>query len=297
MRDWNRRLDPAGRPAQDIDRFYKRAMADVPKVNSDQFFGQMLNERDWEQARRPYYNLWPSIIPMLTRLNLDLDSNLIRLLNQKEKLEQAAGRGDCSRGCYNPLPRPTFRSVPGEGTGDKGEEPNEGNGWPAETSQSLRWYNACCWNHVKSRNRERKEAMSIAIFKGVIRGKTIDLERDRLPDGQRVNVQVEPEAHAPVAGTFHGRSCDRLGEAPCQGDPAAHEDLVELVEHGRSDQELRLQHPELAVEDVDAVRRYAKVPEGLRKSFGGWAEDAAELDEFLDGLRRDRRQDRPEPRR
>src|SRR5664280_1271600 len=27
---------------------------------------QMLNERDWEKARRPYYNMWPSIIPMLT---------------------------------------------------------------------------------------------------------------------------------------------------------------------------------------------------------------------------------------
>jgi hypothetical protein len=26
------------------------------------------------KRKRPYYNLWPSIIPMLTRLNLDLDS-------------------------------------------------------------------------------------------------------------------------------------------------------------------------------------------------------------------------------
>jgi hypothetical protein len=48
-------------------------------MQSGQFFGQMLNERDWEKARRPYYNLWPSIIPMLTRLDLDLDSNLIQL--------------------------------------------------------------------------------------------------------------------------------------------------------------------------------------------------------------------------
>ena len=48
-------------------------------MGSGQFFGQMLNERDWEKARRPYYNLWPSIIPMLTRLNLDLDSDLIQL--------------------------------------------------------------------------------------------------------------------------------------------------------------------------------------------------------------------------
>jgi hypothetical protein len=79
MRDWARRVDPEDRPAQDIDQFYRRAIADAQKVGSGQFFGQMLNERDWEMARRPYYNVWPSIIPMLTRLNLDLDSNLIQL--------------------------------------------------------------------------------------------------------------------------------------------------------------------------------------------------------------------------
>ena len=79
MRDWTRRADPDDRPAQDIDQFYKRAIADAQKMGSGQFFGQMLNERDWEKARRPYYNMWPWIIPMLTRLNLDLDSDLIRL--------------------------------------------------------------------------------------------------------------------------------------------------------------------------------------------------------------------------
>ena len=52
---------------------------DAQKMGSGQFFGQMLNERDWEKARRPYYNMWPSIIPMLTRLNLDIDSDLIQL--------------------------------------------------------------------------------------------------------------------------------------------------------------------------------------------------------------------------
>jgi hypothetical protein len=79
MRDWTRRVDPEDRPAQDIDQFYRRAILDAQKMGSGQFFGQMHNERDWEKARRPYYNMWPSIIPMLTRLNLDLDSNLIQL--------------------------------------------------------------------------------------------------------------------------------------------------------------------------------------------------------------------------
>ncbi len=60
MRDWTRRADPHDRPAQDIDLFYKRAIADAQKMGSGQVFGQMLNERDWEKARWPYYNLWPS---------------------------------------------------------------------------------------------------------------------------------------------------------------------------------------------------------------------------------------------
>ncbi len=34
--------------------------------------------------------------------------------------------------------------------------------------------------------------------------------------------------------------------------------------------------------------------EAIRQSFGGWTEDAEELDRFLEGLRRDRQQERPE---
>ena len=79
MRDWTRRSSPEDRLAQDIERFYKKVMADAVKMNSAQFFAQLINERDWEKNRRPFYNLWPSIIPMLTRLDLDLDSELIRL--------------------------------------------------------------------------------------------------------------------------------------------------------------------------------------------------------------------------
>jgi hypothetical protein len=79
MRDWTRKADPEDRLAQDIDQFYKRTQADAVKMGSSQFYNQMLNEQDWEKARKPYYNLWPSIVPMLTRLGLDLDSDLIRL--------------------------------------------------------------------------------------------------------------------------------------------------------------------------------------------------------------------------
>lgn len=79
MRDWAKKNDPNDRLAQDVDQFYRRAIFDAQRMGSGQFFGQMHNERDWEKARRPYYNIYPSIIPMLTRLNLDLDSDLIRL--------------------------------------------------------------------------------------------------------------------------------------------------------------------------------------------------------------------------
>jgi hypothetical protein len=79
MRDWARRAMPEDRFADDPDHFYKTAMADAVRMHSAQFLAQIINERDWEQQRRPYYNLWPSITPMLTRLDLDLDSALIRL--------------------------------------------------------------------------------------------------------------------------------------------------------------------------------------------------------------------------
>ncbi len=46
---------------------------------SSQFYQQLNSERTWEEIRKPYYNVGPSIVPMLTRLNLDLDSGLIQL--------------------------------------------------------------------------------------------------------------------------------------------------------------------------------------------------------------------------
>lgn len=36
-------------------------------------------ERDWHAADRPYYNLWPSIIPALTKLKMDADCSYFRL--------------------------------------------------------------------------------------------------------------------------------------------------------------------------------------------------------------------------
>ena len=61
------------------EEFYAIATAEAVARDSPQFFQQLNSERTWEEARKPYYNVWPSIVPMLTRLNLDLDSGLIQL--------------------------------------------------------------------------------------------------------------------------------------------------------------------------------------------------------------------------
>ena len=78
MRDWARRA-VQDRFADDLDGFYGRVFPDAARVHSGQLLGQGKNERDWERLRRPYYNVWPAIVPMLTRLDLDLDSSLIQI--------------------------------------------------------------------------------------------------------------------------------------------------------------------------------------------------------------------------
>ena len=79
VRDWNRKVRETDLPHDDLERFYDQTLSEATKSGSAQFHGQVLNERDWERKRKPYYNVFPSIVPMLTRLNLDLDSSLIRL--------------------------------------------------------------------------------------------------------------------------------------------------------------------------------------------------------------------------
>jgi hypothetical protein len=61
------------------DEFYTMAFEKALARAVSQFYQQLHSERIWEEARKPHYNVWPSIVPMLTRLNLDLDSALIQL--------------------------------------------------------------------------------------------------------------------------------------------------------------------------------------------------------------------------
>jgi len=64
--------------------------------------------------------------------------------------------------------------------------------------------------------------------------------------------------------------------------------LIEAFDGGRSGPELLSQYPELTQEDLDAIREYAKVPLAMRRSFGAWADEADDLDAYLELTRRDR---------
>ena len=133
--------------------------------------------------------------------------------------------------------------------------------------------------------------MSIAVLKGVIHGKTIELEQEsELPDGQRVSVQVEPEEVPPkYLERFTVDPSIAVGKLLVKGTRLLVDDLTRLVEEGCSDDEMLRRHSDLTAADVDAVRQYAKVPEGLRRSFGGWAEDTEELDKYLEWNRQHRK--------
>jgi hypothetical protein len=72
------------------------------------------------------------------------------------------------------------------------------------------------------------------------------------------------------------------------------EALVAELKGGRSDEQLMKAHSELTLEDVQALHNYAKCPVGLRRSFGAWAEDADELDKYLEWNRQQRKLSRRE---
>jgi uncharacterized protein (DUF433 family) len=141
-------------------------------------------------------------------------------------------------------------------------------------------------------------------FRTKLHGRCIELPWELgLPEGHVIEVTIKtcPEDESPpepppprwlerfevnpsvVAGKFVVKGTELLADA-----------LVSLVEEGKSDEDLQNAHPELTPQDVDAVREYAKVPLGLRQSFGGWAEDAEELDAFIEETYRLRSTGRPE---
>jgi uncharacterized protein (DUF433 family) len=139
---------------------------------------------------------------------------------------------------------------------------------------------------------------------GVVHGKAIELAQELgLPDGQEVTVTVRPVPQEgavivpkePLPWWLDRLDIDpsvRKGKYVVKGTRLLADDLVVQMEQGQSDDRLLQAHPELTTPDLAAVREYAKVPAGLRRLAGAWAEEAEELDEFLEWNRRQKRVNR-----
>jgi uncharacterized protein (DUF433 family) len=143
----------------------------------------------------------------------------------------------------------------------------------------------------------------MATLHGVIHGKTIELETESgLDDDQAVSVEIRPIMRVetqPVQPEppwwmkhFDIDPSVRRGKFVVKGTHLLADTLVDQLEAGRTDPELLSTHPELTSTAVAAVREYAKVPVEMRRSFGAWAEESEELDEYLEWTRQHRKVDR-----
>jgi len=67
------------RDDENSESFYRRQFGfALTGLRSNSCAFQMVSEGLWERIHRPYYSVWPAIAPMLLRLNLDLDTSLVR---------------------------------------------------------------------------------------------------------------------------------------------------------------------------------------------------------------------------
>jgi uncharacterized protein (DUF433 family) len=140
-------------------------------------------------------------------------------------------------------------------------------------------------------------------FRTSLRGRSIELPWELgLPEGHVIEVTIRtcpevegsPEPSPPWwLERFEVNPAVVPGKFVIKGTEVRADALVSLVEEGQSDEDLVHAHPELTPQDVQAVREYAKVPVGLRRSFGAWAEDAEELDQFIEETYEQRKLDRP----
>ena len=140
----------------------------------------------------------------------------------------------------------------------------------------------------------------MATIHGVIHGKTIELETESgLDDGQAVSVEIRPilrvetQADQP-APPWWMKHLDidpsvRRGKFVVKGTSLLADTLVDQFEAGKTDSELLQAHHELTPTAVAALREYAKMPIEMRRSFGAWAEESDELDEYLEWTREHRK--------
>jgi uncharacterized protein (DUF433 family) len=131
-----------------------------------------------------------------------------------------------------------------------------------------------------------------------LHGRTIELPWEwGLPEGHEIEVTIRtcPEVEGTLEPLpwwlerFEVNPSVVPGKYVIKGTDLRADALVSLVEEGKADEDLLRAHPELTRQDIGAVREYAKVPLGLRQSCGAWAEDAEELDEYLEWTRQQRK--------
>jgi uncharacterized protein (DUF433 family) len=139
----------------------------------------------------------------------------------------------------------------------------------------------------------------ITSFRTTVHGRTIELPWDLgLPEDRIIEVTIKtcPDVESPPEPPLP-RWLERLevdasgapGRFVLKGTQLRAEALVELLEAGKSEEELLAAHPELTPEDVAAVREYAKLPLSFRRSSAYSAEEAEELDKFVEETYRRRR--------
>jgi uncharacterized protein (DUF433 family) len=140
----------------------------------------------------------------------------------------------------------------------------------------------------------------MATIHGVIHGKTIELDREPgLDDGQEVSVEIRPIVREATqtdqpASPWWLEQLDvdptvRRGKFVVKGTTLLADALVDQLDIGKTDSELLRAHPELTPTAVAALREYAQLPIEMRRSFGAWAEDSEELDEYLEWTRQHRK--------
>jgi uncharacterized protein (DUF433 family) len=138
------------------------------------------------------------------------------------------------------------------------------------------------------------------MFKGIIHGKTIELESEPgMEEGQEVSVEIRPIATKAPQGELWVPPwwlalldidpAVRPGKFVIKGTHLLADALVEELEAGHTEQKLLEAHPEVTPKDVAAVREYSKVPIEMRRCFGAWADESDELDEYLEWTRQHRK--------
>ncbi len=130
----------------------------------------------------------------------------------------------------------------------------------------------------------------MATVQGDGDGKTIALHQEPIAPDAQPGAALASSLDPPPAWLerFAVDASVMPGKFVIKGTRLLVDDLVQLAV-GRTDDGLRQLHPELTNADLESVRNYALVPEGLRRSFGGWIEDAEALDNYLEWTRRQRK--------